>query len=338
MSRPRVFVLHTKCGSIKPNAGDCIETIRFMTSLDHFCDVYYNGMKFDPLAKDFGLYEKEVEVPKEKYDLYYIRGNHKVFHEVPGPKVTMAYPYDERVFREADAIMVTTAEWKRLLESYSHAAESRRRLSKWYPADGIIDPKRIINVKQCFLPSMTEFSEKLVEIYRARFTFGDALGYFGRVTEETLPRILLHAVEQLKVKFNRLVVVAAGRIRDALPASILNAGQIPFAEMPSAIRACRGLMANEENDAEFLGSGKVLEAMATGVPIITKKNPVRIEQLGPDYPLYYENQFDAYQILDEFLSDSNLSQRASNHLAQRRELFSMEAQARRLEEEFSSLF
>lgn len=327
-NRPRIFVLHAKLGSLQPVSGDRIETIRFMKTLNQFADVYYNSMKFDPSRDDLGLHEREVTPPVGDYDLYYVRANHDFFKQLPSPKITMAYPYEPEIFAEADAILITTSEWKRLLESYNEDSVSRATLAKWYPAEGIVKPKRLINIRQTIDPSVNGVSLKKIDLFRARLTNGEAIGYFGRVTEESMPRIFLSQYSALRKKFPSVVVAMAGNIRAKLSPDILNLGRIDYADMPNLVRACSAIISNEEKDAEFLGSGKVLEAVGAAIPIITKSNPVRDEQLGVDYPLYYTTPDEAFSAVDDLLSKPSVATAVQQILEERRQIFSVEAQGR----------
>ncbi len=175
MNRPKIYVLHAHLASLQPTSGDRIETIRFMKTLSQFGDVFYND---DPVLfdrPDLGLTRTSVELPQRNYDLYYVRANHEIFRRLPGPKITMAYPYDPEIYAMADAIVVTTSEWKRLLQSYNSDAEVRTKLAKWYPADQIVMPRHIVNIRQTIEPAFDQYSRPRIELYRAKMTNGKAL-------------------------------------------------------------------------------------------------------------------------------------------------------------------
>lgn len=337
MSRPSIYVQLGNVTRIAPVSGDRIETVRFMRTLHKFADVYYNDELFNPDSPDFGLTKTEVTLPKREYDLYYVRANHDLFKQLPSPKVTMAYPYDAESYEMADALLVTTSEWKRLLETFDASPDSRKMLAKWYPVDRLPPHKQIINIRQTIDPAFEMATSKRVHHYRALMTNGFVYGYFGRVTTETLPYLFLEAYRRLRKKYPEPVVAMGGNIRCNLAPDIIDLGKIDYSDMPNVVHACNAILANEERDAEFLGSGKVLEGIGAGIPIITKRTAARQEHLGPEYPLYYESEEDAFRLAEELMTNGDLAARTREALKARRNIFSLDAQSVWLQKQLTPL-
>jgi glycosyltransferase involved in cell wall biosynthesis len=249
----------------------------------------------------------------------------------------MAYPFDPVVFKEADALFVTTAAWKWGLEPYSPTNPYSRPLTGWYGAMSMKLP-RLINIKQVlderFLipPLARDVTEA-----RARMTFGRIIGFFGRIESNTYPTILTAAYQDLKKLLPDLQLVVAGTLRIPLPADVLLAPRIDYEKMPQFVKACIATASDEGDDAEFLGSGKVLDSVAAGVPIIAYKTPPRVEQLGEDYPLYYRDHAGAARRLMEAAFDRELMADVRKHLAARSVMFAPAARSLELKVEIESL-
>lgn len=335
--RLKIFALHSNRATLSATAGDMINEARFLTSLSQFADVYYNGMLFQPDAPNYGLEERPITVPEPVYDLYYVRANPEIFLQLPHPKITMAYPYFEEVFKAADALVVTTDTWKRGLTPYSKTNHFSDCMRHWY-GDSIHPPKALINIRQTidtdFIPDPPEFE---IREAQARLTLGKALGYFGRIDSNTFPNILLEAVTRVHRKYPEVILAVAGTVRIPLAPEILRLARLPHEKMPALLSACTATVTDEGNDSLFLGSGKVLDSMARGVPVIAFKSPARVEQLGEHYPLYYQNEFSCRQCIEQVVFDEDVRQEARRHLAIRARRFMPDARARELQIELEEL-
>ena len=176
-------------------------------------------------------------------------------------------------------------------------------LGKWYP-EQISEPKHILNFRQPIDPVFLRGpSEKSLFKWRVKTTYSDSIfGFFGRITEETIPMRLVTAVERVRASTgsNTTPLVAfAGKIRTRLPGMTLNLGKVDYLEMPGLFSACRATLGQECPDSAFLGSGKVVDSIASGVPVISARNKVREEQLGADYRGLFDTQEEADHIIHE---------------------------------------
>jgi len=325
--RLKIYALLGTRANLEPTGGDVINESRFLETLTKFADVYYNGTLFKPGTPDFGLTKTTVEPPEPIYDLYYVRNNPPIFEMCPHPKIAMAYPYDENVFRSADALFVTTDGWMRGLLPYSPDNSYSLPLYGWY-GDGIVDPPPLINIKQTVDPKFLEpvTDEQRLEA-RVKMTMARAIGFFGRVEGNTFPTMFLSAYKRVTQEVRDLKFVVAGTVRIPLDRSILRLPRMPYDKMPALVAGCVGTASDEGNDAFFLGSGKVLDSMAQGVPIIAYKTPPRLEQLGEDYPLYYEDERECFTRIRELLFDKDIAAECRRQVLDRIKLFLPDSRA-----------
>lgn len=300
----KIYHLLTTQKRLQPVSGDRINETNLLIALSQFADVYYNNQLFKPSEPDYGLSDKEIEIPGTDYDLYIVRNNLEVFKAIKGKKIWLSYPYNQEAFEVADAVTTFNQAWKDGLDRF-HSDESMYDFFCGAFPKEMIQPKAVLNIKQVlgrhFEPKQ---GTPLHFRYRARFGYGFTIGYFGRIEEETLPKDYLSIVGELQEKIPELNTVFAGSIRIPLSEkSIINVKTIPFEEMPYATSACDILLGNEQPEANWAGSAKPLEAMACGIPIIVTKRPSRVNQLGEDYPLYYSTAEELRDLILKLYAD-----------------------------------
>lgn len=324
--RPKIFCQFVDFPGIGKTAGDRINEIRFYRSLSTFADVYYNDVLID-WSKDFIGVEGErgdLNEPSRDYDLYYVRANPDLFKRLPHPKVTLAYPYSEEIFEAADALFSTTGAWSDMLRVYNDSEESQTKLGKWYP-EQIQPPKAVVNIRQTIDPIfLDEPPERARFNWRVKTTMAkNVFGFFGRVTDETIPQRLVTSVDRARERMGdktEAIVAFAGSIRTKLPGYTLNLGRADYHEMPALLSACRATLGQECPDSGFLGSGKTLDSVACGVPVISERNPVRIEQLGADYKGLFDTQEEADHLIHEVCANDAFYQELVADLMIRREM------------------
>ncbi|MBX9451465.1 MAG: glycosyltransferase [Mesorhizobium sp.] len=329
--RLKIFALHTTRRTLPATGGDMINEARFLTALSRFADVYYNGQLFQPGVPGYGLEDREIVVPQGGYDLYYVRNNPELFVQLPSPKIVMAYPYVEDVFRAADAVVVTTEAWERGLTPYSDQNMFTRPMRDWY-GDDVVAPKRVINIKQTIDPYFLEEPSRarLIEA-RAKTTGAKAIGFFGRIDSNTFPYMFVRAYKQIIEELPQVKFVVGGTVRIPLDPTIVKTTRIAYEKMPAMVKACVATATDEGNDAAFLGSGKVLDSMACGVPVIAYKTLTRTEQLGDYYPLYYENEEECCQRIREVIHDPDIVAEARRQMDIRKRHFLPDARAAALQ-------
>lgn len=327
--RPRIFVQFLDKPSIDPTRGDMINELRLYKALMTFADVYYN----DHLLLADGTLEMvpdRLHSPSRDYDLYYVRANAELFKSLPHPKVTLALPYDAEMFAIADALIVTTQVWKDLLITQNGVSKNDPFMSKWYPRTLSIS-KKVINIRQSiddlFLQNLS--GQDRFE-GRAMTTGAKVFGFFGRVTQETIPQTLMTSIQRSQDRADSMRPILCGfaghiQTHAALPTGSLDLGQVPYKKMPILLSACLATLGQECADSNYLGSGKILDSMAVGTPIVSRRNPVREEQLGAEYLGLFDTQEEADEIVWKLCSDAAFVTELSDYLFKRRALFTPKA-------------
>lgn len=329
----KIYHLLAKQFQLEPISGDRLNEMNFIRALDRFSTVFYNDNEVEDIkAKSFGSSKNSIAQPKEKCDLYYVRNNPEIFADLPSPKVAVAYPYNEEVFREADAVITFNNAWKEGLERYNDDAEMPAFFCGAYP-EKIVAPKKVISFGQVLDSRFVDVPENfLLHRYKAKFGYGFTVGYFGRIEEESVPWDFVECIDELKKKIDNLSVIFAGSIRIDMPhKSIQNAGKIPFNEMPFATSACDVILGNEQCEANWAGSAKPMEAMACGVPIVLRRRPSREDQLGKDYPLFYEDKDHLMELMVRLRTEAGFYKEISESLKEASKQYYPDAMAKELE-------
>lgn len=338
-SKPSVYVLLATQTRLTPVRGDIIETIKFCTALSLYFNVYYNDQLFLPDEPGYGLKDIEIKAPTRRHDIYYVRANFEIFKLLPSPKVLMAYPYDHESFQCATALITTTEAWKQHLLSYNTSEHSRDLIGKWYPKI-ICDLPQIININQYINPWISEYDQYLASELKTSMGYGRIFGYYGRIDNESIPYIFQACFPRLQEKYPDIELCYAGKLRKGTNGMIKESkyvGQIAFEHVPSLTRTAFATLVNEEQDAEYLGSGKVLDSIGANIPIVTKKNSVREYQLGKEYPCFYSNEDNCFAIADRLLSDQAFYLQVKKYLADIAPRHSLQSYAHQLHVKFGAL-
>lgn len=331
--KPKIFTLLANNRTLPLNGGDKINEVRFYRALNQYFDVYYNGQLFLPNEKDFGIKDIPISVPKAGYDLYYIRANNSVLYDCPHPKIAMGMPYSPWLYQHVDAILTTTESWKNLILSYNDCDNSRQLLRDWYGNyDIIIPPKNIINIRQTIDPMFEQrISTNDIMMKKISFEFKPTFGFFGSLAMKIFPHQAVKALCRLRKEKEINICLAGKKYTDTtIPTETRYLGFIPYEQTLTYMKACICLIANEGVETEYLGSGKVLDAIAAQIPILAYRSIVREEQLGKDYLGFYQSEEEAYVIAkmiveNQFFRDSIVSQ-----LKARYDIFSVQSQGKYL--------
>jgi len=304
MSRPKIYTLLGTQTHLPPRGGDLINEARFFRTLSEFADVYYNGQLFQPDQVDFGLKDIPIEVPDSGYDLYYVRANKDIYRQLRRPKACLALPYDEELYADADALFTTTGTWRDMLLNFSQEHPPKSWRKGWY-GDSIARPNCVINIAQSADPSFKPYPDHFETFrYRAKFGYGFVVGYFGRIAADTVPRTYFSALPELSRSIKHLTTIVAGNITVDIPRDIRLVDRIDYSKMPYAINACDLVLYDCGDDGHWAGSGKVIDAISCGVPIVLPRKEARIEQLGEDYPLFCDDSQELEEKVVKFACDT----------------------------------
>jgi glycosyltransferase involved in cell wall biosynthesis len=338
MTRPRIYALLGSSTCLPPRGGDLINEARFFRTLSEFADVYYNGQRFQPEAEDYGLKDIPIEIPSDGYDLYYVRGNKEVFEQLPHPKVCLALPYDEEIYRKADALFTTTGTWADMLTGFSSDYPPRSWLKGWY-GDEILVPKCVINIGQTADPAFRQHPDHFETFrYKAMFGFGFIVGYFGRIAPDTVPHTYFEALPKLKETIAHLTTVVAGNITVDIPRNLRVVDRIQYHHMPYALNACDLVLYDCGDDGNWAGSGKVIDAISCGVPIVLPRKVARIEQLGEDYPMFCDSPEELESRVIKYVKDEGFRSEVQARVLELAETFRPRQRAEALKPHLMALF
>lgn len=339
--KPKIFTLLGNNRTLSATGGDKINEIRFYTALSEKFDVYYNGQLFDPYAVDFGIKDLPIQVPKDNYDIYYIRANNRVLYNCPRPKVAMGIPYSSWLYQHVDAVITTTESWKNAILNYNESAYYKELVGDWYGnTDKLITPKKIINIRQTIDSNFLQKIDKNT-IIKNKISFGlkPTFGFFGSLAMQIFPNLAINALQKISNDGLQINVIAAGKkySNTVVPKNVRYLGYLPYESIPGYLKSCTCLIANEGVETEYLGSGKVLDAIAANVPILSYRSAVREEQLGKDYLGFYSSEEEAYFVIKLIIENSFFREQIIMQLKSRYDMFSVKSQGDYLYEQFSQL-
>lgn len=273
--RPRVYALYSTVPFLKPYGGDHISELETLRWMSLACDVYYNGVLFDPGSNSAGVEGAEIYPPDGSYDLAYVRDNVAILRqarELGLRTLFLGRVSQEDVFAFSDAIAVHTPQEAVLIDE----------LYPGFPTFLAEQPGR-----DGFIPRQN--SRKTGD-YRKRWGGGFTLGFLGRIDEASFPNTFYSAKDVLSHYISDMNVIFAGKVKWKynLPTDVIYETEY-FAPglMPYALSACDATIGIEQPEAEHAGSNRTIECIRCGVPIVTRPYAARREQLGDDYPLFF---------------------------------------------------
>ena len=178
-------------------------------------------------------------------------------------------------------------------------------------------------------------------LMKNRISFGlkPTFGFFGSLAMQIFPNLAIKALQRIINDGYEVNIIAAGKkySNTVVPNKVNYLGYLPYESIPGYIQTCTCLIANEGIETEYLGSGKVLDAIAAGIPILSYRSAVREEQLGKDYLGFYSSEEEAYFIAKFILENSSFRGKIVDQLKLRYEMFSTENQGDYLYKQFSDL-
>lgn len=351
--RKSIYYLLTKTPAIRPISGDSITEIGIIKALSVNYDVYYNDKLFNPDAPDYGINETKINLPSRKYDLHIVRNNPDVFKKIKGKKIYFASPYDKTCFNQADYIYTFTDSWtNKIKEGYDFPYDI-------YPKDFRTD--NVITLTQVVSPAF--FSRKrelLLKRMKKKMGEGFIIGHFGRVAKSCQPTSFLSILPEIKKRHKHVNVVFGGNSKEIHKIGKENDIKImnfSYEEMPIAIAACDLILYNyKDGQGHIAGSMKILEAMASGVPVLCPKYDARIAELGKDYPLFHpyenlcstnaeptqerfskESEAIMFNLIEKAILDESFRNQVGYSIKQRAEYYSINSSAIRFKEQIDKV-
>jgi acid stress-induced BolA-like protein IbaG/YrbA len=102
------------------------------------------------------------------------------------------------------------------------------------------------------------------------------------------------------------VIALAGQFRAKSHISYRNSvylGVIPYSQMAALHSVTLANLTNESLLNHCLGNQKVIDSVSLGIPVLCKRLDTFVEQLGSDYPCFYETELEAYQIAKKLMTE-----------------------------------
>lgn len=313
IKKKSIYFLHCNTPIIKPISGDQITEISIMKCLSLHYDIYYNNQLIDLTKPDFGLIKKKIELPTREYDYYWIRNNDKILLNCPGIKIRCGAPYTKDSYKKADIIICYSKSWEEKLINYNNKYIESGEL---YPNSQIVIPKNTMTVYQTIENRFFDRINDLEKIELRNKMVGPncdlLIGHFGRLSGTCYPKHLLPAFDILckKNPNKNLKLLFCGKkahfklnIKTNNPNVIINKNGINHEDIHNYIQAC-DLITSDYNSptADWGGCMHILESMACGVPVLCGNFDVRKEQLGTDYPFFWNKKASDNLIIQQILT------------------------------------
>ena len=144
---------------------------------------------------------------------------------------------------------------------------------------------------------------------RRQWGDGFIIGFFGRIDQASMPKTFMSIRHLVRHYVPDLRIVFAGRIARnfVLPAdALVHTGYISGDQMPCALSACDMTVGVEQPEADWAGSNRALDCVRTETPLITRPYAARREQLGDDYPFYFQNGPEMLDLIINWRADPSV--------------------------------
>ncbi|ASO27843.1 hypothetical protein CG015_00200 [Vibrio anguillarum] len=296
--KKKIYFLLSSEAYLEPMSGDRINEMNIIRSMLEEYEVYYNGVIVNPEDRAFGDKNRVIHTPKDgEYDLVYIRNNKQVFLDSPSPKLWFASPYDEECFEQADGIVCMTKPWKTALQKYD--SSKYEYFQATYPENmkapeicilfpQVIDDSHFVKEKVESVVVPLSFKQKLVKIFRKTQNEKKIIRHFGPIRPSNYPYQVISALSNSSVSRKiQAECVGAGK-KISIPNQIVNVPRIPQEKVSDMLHSASAIWYNQDASGNIAGSLKVLEAMAAGVPILLPRYDARVDELGEEYPFFWD--------------------------------------------------
>lgn len=280
---------------LEPLSGDRINELNTIAVLTRFAEVFYNGERVNLRKGYVGRADGKILAPLQgEYDLVYIRNNREVFLKAGGPKIYFGVPYDRRCFDEADAIAVPTQAWANLLSNH-WSGNHYKPFESLYPAGSasrhrvLVFPQVVRNYEET-----RELASKALETDSRDLDSKPTLRHFGPIRRSNFP----HHFETLLRDNSKRRLVERPEIFGALqkvrrPRRFALRKPVGQVELQQLMKSTRATWYEQDDQGHFAGSLKVLESMAWGVPVLAPRLMARVDELGKEYPLFWDREINS---------------------------------------------
>jgi hypothetical protein len=317
MSKPSLYAVCASQQALDASRGDYINEMRSLRTLQSVFDVFYNNVRLGQSGEANGL------GPNREYDFYYVRNNSEIFNSIKGPRISFAYHYEESVFSDSVGLVVPTENWKEhLLDKRADSDVKLRLVYGTRPT--VLCP--VVNVGQTLDPGMAKKDVNSKDL-RCMGAGARLFGYYGNLNKDYYPYKAFAALERLWLEVGPAAgptIVLAGYFAPGSYIQYQNSTHIgaqPYKRMPALYDNTFVALTNESALNHLLGNQKVIDSMSRGVPILCQRLDTFVDQLGADYPCFYETEDDAYRIAKQLLMDEDFYTALKAYCLQRAQRF-----------------
>ena len=323
--KKKIYCLLGNSPFLEPTSGDRINEINVYRTLNEFFEVYYNNRKLDFLDKKyFGTNPKDIITqPSNDYDFYYIRNNEKIFNNIntKGKKLYFSVPNHQSCYKKADAIVYITETWKNNI----NRNDKEEYFCNIYSKDNYI-PKKSVVFNQITNPIDLKTHPKTLE-FRKKVNGDFIIGHFGRVDEGNYPYEFLDIIDDF-VEFNqniKIKIIYVGNMKLKINSKHIDLFDfIPIEDLPYAVSACDVVLMTQDKQANFCGSLKIIDSLSYGIPVICPKYDARVDELGEEYPLFYQTSEDILRNLQIIVRNKNKYLEIREYLFNRAKYYTLE--------------
>ena len=297
MERPnfkKLYYLLGNVSQISATGGDGINELNLIKFLNKYFDVYYNNQRIDFTQENLGQNKTDIEAPGKHYDAYYVRNNPTIFKQIPEDKLKIyfASPYDEESFARSDLIACPTESWKTMLE------KPNENWGILYPDDYYTNKAIVFSQK---LDPNSIYRKDVEENAFTKYGIDPdsfKICHFGSIRNSCFPSYFLRIYDALSEKVKKQIsVIFVGTTSASL--NILDdidnfyfIQNIDFTKVNDFINSSDLLLYNQRDfQSEYAGSNKVVEAIVCEKPILACRSNAREQELGRDYPLFYNLRY-----------------------------------------------
>lgn len=286
MSRQKLYYLLGQRSKITTKGGDGVNEINNIKYLSNFYDIYYNNQKLNFALNELGQTNNNIELPNQDYDIYYVRNNKEIFLKTPKNKIKIyfASPYDKECFEYADYISCLTQNWKSMLlypnNNWGNLYDKYYCTNKTLLLSQKIDPTLFYPIENinCF----ENINEEIFKIC-----------HFGSFRNSCYPSFILRFYMSLNSEEKKKVkIIFIGNIPNNFKKEnpdFVYIKNIPLEQVNKYINSSHLLLYNQRDyQSEYAGSNKIIEAIVCNKPILSVRSQARIDELGINYPLFYD--------------------------------------------------
>lgn len=298
--KPKLYYILGNCTSILLDAprGDIVNELNQIYYLLKYCDVYYNNTLINLNNIHAIEFSKEIVIPDDKYDIYYIRNNKIIYDAIKNynkPIIWFATPYYEDIYK-TNIISFLTKSWYDLYES---------QYDMWgntYPINKIQNINKILFNQRVgfFKKNIGIIDKNKLNLFKNKIKNKFVIAHFGSIRDSCHPHHFFNICDGLSENIKKKFLLVFFTVNVSKIKKILNDINIKinaknilifsvnYAEIMNYYELCDLILYNQlDCQSDFAGSLKILEAILYKKPILINRSIQRELELGSSYELFY---------------------------------------------------